>query len=80
MDESTLCALLPGDVHDHISPTIGDSIAPNPSSNFQVNAESRAETTQLDEAVSNGAAHSQGVCGRVTVLNYNTLACVFSFS
>ncbi|XP_004292009.1 PREDICTED: transcription factor TFIIIB component B'' homolog [Fragaria vesca subsp. vesca] len=64
MDESTLCAFLPGDVHDHISPTIGDSIAPNPSPNFQANAESLAEATQLDEAVSNGAAHSEGVCGR----------------
>ncbi|KAM5548779.1 hypothetical protein ABKV19_000272 [Rosa sericea] len=64
MDESSLCTIPPGDVHDHISPTFGDSIAPNPTPNFQANAESLAETTQLDEAVFGDAAHSEGVCRR----------------
>ncbi|PRQ23837.1 hypothetical protein RchiOBHm_Chr6g0265821 [Rosa chinensis] len=64
MDESSLCTIPPGDVHDHINPTFGDSIAPNPTPNFQENAESLAEITQLDEAVFGDAAHSEGVCGR----------------
>ncbi|XP_062023249.1 uncharacterized protein LOC133739483 isoform X2 [Rosa rugosa] len=64
MDESSLCTIPPGDVHDHISPPFGDYIAPNPTPNFQANAESLAETTQLDEAVFGDAAHSEGVCGR----------------
>ncbi|XP_040364779.1 uncharacterized protein LOC112172579 isoform X2 [Rosa chinensis] len=64
MDDSSLCTIPPGDVHDHISPTFGDSIAPNPTPNFQENAESLAEITQLDEAVFGDAAHSEGVCGR----------------
>lgn len=80
MDESSLRAFPPGDVHDPLSPNFCDSIAPNPTPNFQKNAESLAETTQLDEAVFGDAAHSEGVCGKVTVLNYNTLPCVSSFS
>ncbi|XP_062018061.1 uncharacterized protein LOC133734423 isoform X1 [Rosa rugosa] len=64
MDESSFCAFLPGDVHNHVSPTFGDSIAPNPTPNFQVNAESFAETTQLDEAVYGDAAYSEGICAR----------------
>ncbi|KAK9942582.1 hypothetical protein M0R45_008236 [Rubus argutus] len=51
------------DVHDPLSPNFGDSIAPNPTPNFQVNAENLAETTQLDEAVFGDAAHSE-VCGK----------------
>ena len=72
IDESSLCAFQPGDVHDHISPTFGDSIAADPTPNVQQNAESLAETTQLDENGFGDAAHSEGVCGKVTVLNYNT--------
>ncbi|KAK9903192.1 hypothetical protein M0R45_001157 [Rubus argutus] len=52
------------DVHDPLSPNFGDSIAPNPTPNFQVNAENLAETTQLDGAVFGDAAHSEGVCGK----------------
>ncbi|XP_050365363.1 uncharacterized protein LOC126783876 isoform X2 [Argentina anserina] len=64
VDESSLSAFPPGDVHNHISPTFGDSNSPNPNPVFQAYAESLAETTQLDEAVVGGAAHSEDVFGR----------------
>nr|XP_011457825.1 PREDICTED: uncharacterized protein LOC101303570 [Fragaria vesca subsp. vesca]XP_011457826.1 PREDICTED: uncharacterized protein LOC101303570 [Fragaria vesca subsp. vesca]XP_011457827.1 PREDICTED: uncharacterized protein LOC101303570 [Fragaria vesca subsp. vesca] len=60
MDEISLCAFPREDVHNHISPTFGDSIASNPTPSFQANA----ETTQLDEAEYGDGAHSEGVCER----------------
>nr|XP_011457822.1 PREDICTED: uncharacterized protein LOC105349580 [Fragaria vesca subsp. vesca] len=58
MDEISLCAFPREDVHNHILPTFGDSIASNPTPSFQANA----ETTQLDEAEYGDGAHSEGVC------------------